>query len=339
MTAGCVGAAAGCLGTWFEMSHAVVCVPVVTLPPLGLSHHVAVGSTVFGVAVRQALASTLYALEPGTSLTLDDLSEIVDLNAVAVLGSSSTVAALGSAAFSVRLAQRTLRKANGAFVVALALFVHWRNRKINAAMEEREEAAAAAAEAAREMVGDQIVPMVPVAEPLAQLDPEVPKTAWPLPENRSARLLMLGCASGTCLGLFGIGPAWMLAPILTHTAPAGQQVVAGPERGQVLPPSNIGPEPQGADLEYDPGLSASDQRIRSTACFAMVPASIAVAFRHWQLGHIPHAGTVAIPLAAGACFGSYCGGTLLVDVPCEPSFRAALAYLLFAHGCWTFFKP
>eukprot|EP00435_Cladocopium_sp_Y103_P034204 s1900_g8.t2 len=38
LTAGAVGVAAGTLGTWFEMSHGVFCIPVLTLPPLQLSH-------------------------------------------------------------------------------------------------------------------------------------------------------------------------------------------------------------------------------------------------------------------------------------------------------------
>eukprot|EP00439_Symbiodinium_sp_Y106_P014920 s2097_g2.t1 len=38
VTAGCVGVAAGTLGTWFEMSHGVFCIPVLTLPPMALSH-------------------------------------------------------------------------------------------------------------------------------------------------------------------------------------------------------------------------------------------------------------------------------------------------------------
>ncbi|OLP88285.1 hypothetical protein AK812_SmicGene30400 [Symbiodinium microadriaticum] len=40
VTAGCVGVAAGTLGTWFEMSHGVFCIPVLTLPPMALSHQV-----------------------------------------------------------------------------------------------------------------------------------------------------------------------------------------------------------------------------------------------------------------------------------------------------------
>eukprot|EP00913_Durusdinium_trenchii_P024563 g23059.t2 len=37
-TAGAVGVAAGTLGTWFETSHGIFCIPVLTLPPLTLSH-------------------------------------------------------------------------------------------------------------------------------------------------------------------------------------------------------------------------------------------------------------------------------------------------------------
>ena len=38
LTAGAVGVAAGTMGTWFELSHGVFCIPVLTLPPLQLSH-------------------------------------------------------------------------------------------------------------------------------------------------------------------------------------------------------------------------------------------------------------------------------------------------------------
>lgn len=41
LTAGAVGVAAGTMGTWFELSHGVFCIPVLTLPPLQLSHQVA----------------------------------------------------------------------------------------------------------------------------------------------------------------------------------------------------------------------------------------------------------------------------------------------------------
>merc|ERR1719458_55509 len=91
-TATGVGLAAGCLGTWFDMSHGVICIPVMNLPPLALSHQVSVGSTVFGVAARQILSATLYALDPtgdgeGQSTSISDL---VDVNAAMVLASSGT---------------------------------------------------------------------------------------------------------------------------------------------------------------------------------------------------------------------------------------------------------
>lgn len=324
MTAGCVGAAAGCLGTWYEMSHAVVCVPVVTLPPLALNHHLAVGSTVFGVAARQVLAATLHALEPGGSVTLDDLAEIIDLNTAAVLSASGTVTALGAAAFSARMAQRSLRKANGLFMVALALFLQWRDTKIRAAQEEDEAAAQehlAAQPAVSEQLAAHLADRALIAQKLAE-------------SSGSMRLIILGSASGAVLGFFGIGPAWLLAPLLTHTAPAGQQTLGARQASR----SSIGPAAVDHKDE-DSGLSASDHRTRSTACFAMVPPSIAAAWRHYQFGHVKNVSSVALPLAAGAVLGSAVAGSQLADVPCEEEFRYAVSILLFAHGCWSFWRP
>merc|ERR1740121_3114947 len=189
LTAGAVGAAAGCLGTWFEMSHAVVCVPVVTLPPLGLSHHLAIGNTVFGVAARQIIAATLYFAEPSTNVTVDDLAEIIDLKAAAVLSASGTVAALGASAFSARLAPRALRKTNGIFLVALALFLQWRDLKIRTAQEEREKQEGLEAEQpAAEMAAQ------PAEQPLADWKPPAFSAG-----GGDMRLLLLGSASGLIL--------------------------------------------------------------------------------------------------------------------------------------------
>lgn len=336
LTCGAVGAAAGCMGTWFEMSHAVVCVPVVTLPPLSLSHHVAVGSTIFGVAARQLLAATLYALEPGNSITLESLEEIIDIEAATVLAASGTCTAFGAANFTARLSSRHLRKANGAFMVGVAVFLYWRELKIRAATEAREttaEANAEANEAAR--AEEEGTTGERTAAPVVA-HPPVDASRW-LPENRSLRLLLLGSAAGTVLGGFGIGAAWMIAPILTHTAsPAEQEKFSSSVVRQVTR-TMMGPEQEHAD-EYDPGLSASDQKLRSTACFAMVPPSLAAAWRHMQLGNVPNLTGVALPLAAGAVLGSYIAGIELVEVPCEEEVRAGLSLLLFFHGSWTFFK-
>ncbi|CAE8705782.1 unnamed protein product, partial [Polarella glacialis] len=38
--------------------------------------------------------------------------------------------------------------------------------------------------------------------------------------------VMLGAASGVCLGFFGVGPAWMLAPLVTRTSQAWADYVA-----------------------------------------------------------------------------------------------------------------
>jgi len=331
-TAGSVGVAAGCMGTWMEMSHAVICVPVVTLPPMQLSHHIAIGSTVFGVAARQIIAASLYALDPANNCTVDELENIIDFKTASLLSASGTVTALGASAFSARLSGRHLRKMSGLFMVGLSLFMYWRDNKIRLMQEAREKELAQVADPEPEApAAAEESPKSLIRNPLASLS--LPDQA--LGEG-NFRLIFLGSMAGVILGLFGIGPAWMLAPILTHTAPKDQQVPG------IVPQSNtarntIGPLPSHFALE-EIGLSASDQRTRLTSCFAMVPPSIAAGWRHYRLGHIQNGGSVAIPLAVGAVLGSAIAGSQLGDVPASEELRYMVSLGLFANGCWSFFK-
>lgn len=350
LTALGVGAAAGCMGTWFEMSHGVVCIPVLTLPPLALSQQLAVGTTVFGVAARQVLAATLSAMEPDSQpLDLDWLAQTVDLEAAGVLATTGTAAALAGSALAARLSPQRMRRLNGLFLIGVATFLQYRNFRVQLELEAEEGSEAAEQPGVR---SDGGTPWLSVAflagQPLPQVVP---------PE--AGRLVALGAASGACLGLFGIGPAWMLAPMLTITASPGQlgskeasAVVASPaaaaaalraaataSNGDVKPVF----EPDAASdaaaaAAGSLGTTATDERTMRTCMLAMLMPSLAAAVRHFSLGHVAGATTLAIPLATGAILGSAIGGPQLADVPCDEEFRYVLSLALFAYGLWSCYK-
>mmetsp|Transcript_142614 Transcript_142614/g.397373 ORF Transcript_142614/g.397373 Transcript_142614/m.397373 type:complete len:348 (-) Transcript_142614:105-1148(-) len=335
MTATGIGAAAGCLGTWFEMSHGVVCIPVVTLPPLALSQHVAIGSTVFGVAARQVISATLYALEPGADAAA--LHELVDLNACGVLAASGTLAALSSAVLSARVAPKPLRKTTGIFCVAMALFLQWRESWVKPLQNDEEEEEPEAG----------VLPM-PAPEPVAAPKPVDAAESSSNSTSELMRYLAFGLGSGAILGFFGIGPAWMLAPALARTSPEGrraagqQSFLAAPGADSLMGTAFGGgalaaraEPPARAESLGPPG---TDERLRRTCCLAMVPPSIAAAVRHMQLGHVTNYRQVALPLATGAIAGSVLGGLQLADVPCEDEVKYGLSLLLFAYGCWSVVK-
>merc|ERR1719433_249995 len=124
------------------------------------------------------------------------------------MAASGTTAALAASTLVARLAQKPLRKANGTFLIAVALFIQWREWYARAPVPEEDE-------------GEQVIfPAAPVEQPQLALG----KTMHGAPANSAfelARHLVFGAASGAVLGFFGIGPAWMLAPLLLHTAPDG----------------------------------------------------------------------------------------------------------------------
>mmetsp|Transcript_22639 Transcript_22639/g.37192 ORF Transcript_22639/g.37192 Transcript_22639/m.37192 type:complete len:340 (-) Transcript_22639:87-1106(-) len=324
-----VGAAAGSMGTYFEMSHGVVCIPVMTLPPLALTNQVAVGSTVVGVAARELLALGLYCLDPdveiGSEDHMNELSSLVDMQALLGLASVGTVTAIAGASLAGRGTNRLMRRTNGIFCIGLALFIQWREGqrfKAREALEELEKAANAdappsvqAASEPDEFEDESISSPAPSPAPLP-----VQRTYTPYEEDTSwqerARLGVLGAASGFILGYFGIGTAWLLAPTLRHTSLSG--------------------EDKSNDAALDFG---ADDRTRRTAALAMVVPSVASAVRHFQLGQVASVTGVALPLAAGAIAGSAIGGKLLEDVPREGEEKLALAMMLFAYGTWSFFKP
>lgn len=336
VTAMGTGVAAGVLGTWFEMSHGIVCIPVLSLPPLALSQHAAIGSTVFGVAVRQAISTTFLALDPSVDLgDHDALEELVDMNAVVALATSATGAAVWAATMARRVSPVTIRKANGLFLIGVSVFLHWRQRGLENMAEAESPAASseASVEATPPSSPDAVLIKRRASAPISSA------FDWP-------QLLGLGVASGVVLGFFGIGPTWMLIPLLEHLPSS-----AKPHGG--LPATSSGSSsrdaaPSGAasgsgDGEQ-PGEAASAQaeiteKLRRTCAFAMVPPSIAAALRHFSLGHAPNAHVVALPLAAGAVLGSAAGGTVLEDVECDADLHLGLSGLLFAFGAWSVLRP
>lgn len=323
MTAAGVGVAAGTIGTWFEMSHGVICIPVLTLPPLGLSQQVAAGSTVFGVAVREMLSATLHALDPNVELGVrEELDELVDVNALVGLSAVGTVTALGAAAASARVNLKYTRKANGVLCLGLALFLQWRESQMRAARAEIDKESHpehATGDSPRNSKELNPPDMSRKIAPPREFRPTNLTEDW-------ARITTLGACSGAVLGFFGIGTAWMLAPILRHTAP-----------GSTLP-SGDGTLFGDLDLTLSEPFGVDD-RTRRTACLAMVAPSIASAVRHIQLGHVPQLKIVALPLAVGAICGSAFAGICLEDVPADEELKTGVAALLFCFGIWSLLKP
>mmetsp|Transcript_108947 Transcript_108947/g.307027 ORF Transcript_108947/g.307027 Transcript_108947/m.307027 type:complete len:331 (-) Transcript_108947:96-1088(-) len=316
-TAAGIGVAAGCMGTWFEMSHGIVCIPVLTLPPLALPQHVAVGSTVFGVAARQLLSAGLYGLDPNTDLSSEDaIDDLIDVPAALGLALSGSAAALSGAALTRIASQRQIRRSTGAFLGGVALFLQWREFRAKVAAEAADRKAEDVVEQAADTPSGVAKASLQAArhEHLA-----TSRFEWP-------RYMVLGAASGFVLGFFGIGPAWMLAPVMSHMAPAAP-LHAATARPAAMASDEVG------------NVFGSDERTRRTCCVAMVPPCVVAALRHFQFGHVPNGGTIALPLAAGAILGSAMGGTLLEDVPCEEDFRMGLSVLLFAYGGWCMFRP
>lgn len=297
VTSAGIGVSAGFVGTWFEMSHGMVCIPVMSLPPLGLPQQVAIGTTVFGVAVRQALAAGLAAVDPNSGMAdMDKLEQVIDVNAAFTLASSGTAVALFASSYAQRLGQRHLRKANGAFMIAVAIFMRWRDQEVKRAEKEAEQEPA---------------PVV------LSLQASLPTAPVQSAASDMPRLFMLGAASGVVLGLFGIGPAWIVAPILT--ASDSRHAIQGDHDRQI-------------------GTSGTDKRTQQTCCLAMVPPSLAAAWRHLALGHVHNPGGVALPLALGAIAGSAFGGSQLGDVPCDEEYKFGLSILFFAYGCWSLIR-
>lgn len=348
LTATGVGAAAGCMGTWFEMSHGVVCIPVLTVPPLMLSQQMAVGSTLFGVALRQTLSAGLYALDPRSSAA-DGLSlyDLVDVPAAAAMAVSGTVTALSSAVLSTKITQRSLHKCNGLFLMVVSLFLHWRS-SLASEPDVDEQDLAQAAQVMRMSSG-----AAEAAQPGAQpgtFGPLRPGdlTAMSEAERVSAtpqtsleelsRFIVLGAVSGVVLGLFGVGPAWMLAPLVDRTAP-GASFFNVDTRQEVGPDAEG--EAQGSIMapRLQIGSAGCDDRTRRTCCLAMLPPCLAAAWRHFSLGHVQDPQIIAYPLAAGAVAGSLFAGQVLADVPCQSEFKTSLSVVLFSYGAWSFFKP
>eukprot|EP00933_Yihiella_yeosuensis_P063718 TRINITY_DN66953_c0_g1_i1.p1 TRINITY_DN66953_c0_g1~~TRINITY_DN66953_c0_g1_i1.p1 ORF type:complete len:437 (+),score=98.77 TRINITY_DN66953_c0_g1_i1:76-1386(+) len=266
MAAAGIGVAAGTLGTWFEMSHGVFCIPVLSLPPLALTQQVSTGSTVFGVAARQILSVALYSTDPSAEgKDLDAIHELIDVNAAAALAISGSLASMAGAAMTIKMPQKGLRRLNGLFLVGAAVFCQWREQFVaqyGAPQDEDEREANVRMTLSGMVPETQQLPTSNVQHEMKQAEMEVeeidyvapaPETTFqggrfsPGPSFQSAasdtgnsevprlmqatttplnelhRFVVLGSLSGVVLGAFGIGPAWMLAPLVTRTSPAWEE--------------------------------------------------------------------------------------------------------------------
>lgn len=331
-----IGLCAGCMGTWMEISHGVVCIPVLTLPPLQLTHQVAVGSTVFGVAARQVMSAGLFASEPealkGGILGALDL---IDMNAAAALALSSSVTAMSASVLAARLSGRAMRRANGLFLIIVSLVMQYRESLVKLPdKDDQDLLRAQSSEAAAEETNSSEV----LGPSAFRFQEAAPSLQPPTPIHELNRYIFLGAVSGVILGLFGIGPAWMLGPMILWTDPhRGEENSAQSPASSALlsAPGPLTRESAQLAASGDLGTSGCDERTTRTCLVAMVPPSIAAALRHWQMGHMANHGQIAGPLAAGAIIGSALAGSQLADVPCDPLLRIFVSGCLFANGMWN----
>eukprot|EP00929_Paragymnodinium_shiwhaense_P043169 TRINITY_DN22237_c0_g1_i1.p1 TRINITY_DN22237_c0_g1~~TRINITY_DN22237_c0_g1_i1.p1 ORF type:complete len:364 (+),score=72.99 TRINITY_DN22237_c0_g1_i1:53-1093(+) len=329
-----IGVAAGCMGTWFEMSHGVVCIPVLSLPPLALPQQVAVGSTVFGVAARQLVSAVFYGLDPDNDLTADDaLEELIDTNAAIGLATSGSIAAVWGAGLSRSIASAKLKRINGAFMIGLAVFINWREQQAQGAKARKEAAQKAGLLTEDGKPVQDAVPApassVPSLKPMGAKEARAASLAAMMPQGEPApqwvRYGVLGSVSGLILGLFGVGPAWMVAPVMMNLQKA-DRAASGTKAAEL---SNLDSE----------AAFGGDERTRRTCCVGMIAPCLVSAARHFQLGHVPNAGTIALPLALGAIAGSAITGMQLDDTPADEDHRLGLSILLLAWGGWSLFRP
>eukprot|EP00747_Dinoflagellata_sp_TGD_P217509 gnl/TRDRNA2_/TRDRNA2_89900_c1_seq1.p1 gnl/TRDRNA2_/TRDRNA2_89900_c1~~gnl/TRDRNA2_/TRDRNA2_89900_c1_seq1.p1 ORF type:complete len:271 (-),score=39.02 gnl/TRDRNA2_/TRDRNA2_89900_c1_seq1:145-915(-) len=254
------------------------------------------------------------------------------------MGAIGTVTALAGAAATLRVPAHVIRRCNGAFLITVALFMQWRQRQVSKPEEEEDYAEVSPA-------GESAQPQaLAAALPQPQLAAEHFRQGYTRPGSASEdlpRLILLGAAGGACLGFFGVGVGWMLAPALTYMDPRRRAAEAA---GTDAASPSVGEAGFGAPLARI-GTSGAEDRDRRTATLAMVPPSIAAAFRHFMIGHCPTPFYIAFPLALGAIAGSAVGGPAIQQM--EPIMEfdekeqmlSVFTALLFAQGAWLVFRP
>ncbi|CAK9042914.1 C3H1-type domain-containing protein, partial [Durusdinium trenchii] len=248
---------------------------------------VACGSTVFGVAVRQLMSVTLYAADPSEPLAGDQLHELVDVNAMLALAASGTASALAGAALSAKHSQLRILRLNGLFMCCIAAFMQWRDKLVrehgprrDQDQEELVDTPSALVVTAEGHVSNQ--------EPLPMEGPtlgpgNLPRTAQEVarldlvysstPLEKLPRFIVLGALSGALLGYFGVGPAWVIAPLVTRSSPEWKQIMELADRTAQSPPV-LGPDQDSAesgplslvsDLIGTGGCDERSRRMKSSA--------------------------------------------------------------------------
>ncbi|CAJ1398168.1 unnamed protein product [Effrenium voratum] len=299
--------------------------------------------------------------------SVDKMHELVDVNAMLALALSGTASSLAGAALAARHNYRRLYRLNGLFMVACAGFITWRDKlasdlgpRRDTDREELQEGVSSVVvddagrvkHVAPAMVGPQWGPgnLPRTQEDVARL--ELLYTSTPF--EKLPRFILMGFLAGGLLGYFGVGPTWVIAPLVTRTSPEWEQI-ASLARGkandydsllrQFMPLPKQEPVDEGPSegpLTFASDLITSmgcDDRTRRTCSMAMILPCLAAAWRHWLLGHVVDPNQVAFPLAAGAICGSFGAGQMLGDMPPDADTRMGLSVLLFSYGIWSIFSP
>jgi len=183
-----LGVGAGAVSTWFHISHGVVCIPTMVLPPLNLLPQVAAGSTCVGVAARQSLGMYFQSLYAGVD-GRPPIEDIIDVHVAFFSGISSAIAAWKAAGWTSIASRKTLLRCNGLGLIAVSMILPFRNKLRDAEME--------------------VMKRPPIEFP-EHFDPTR------VGMRNVAELIALGFLSGSVLGVTGVGTAWALTPALMY---------------------------------------------------------------------------------------------------------------------------
>lgn len=183
-----LGVGAGAVSTWFHISHGVVCIPTMVLPPLNLLPQVAAGSTCIGVTARQTLGLYFQSLSAGID-GRPPIEDLIDAHVTFFCGVSSAITAWKAAGWTSVASRKTLLRTSGLGLVAVSIILPLRNKLRDGEMERLKRA--------------------PIEFP-EYFNPSL------VDIRQVAELISLGSISGLALGATGVGVAWALAPALMY---------------------------------------------------------------------------------------------------------------------------